>query len=74
MLLADWYIAKCRNGFAAYTTMQASLLARFIRRGGSVDEWVERLAPAYRRRYGWLCESTHSSRPIPVPVRRRPRR
>lgn len=63
MLLAEWYLATCRTRFGAYTAMQASLLARFLRRGGTLEDWVERLAPAYRRRYGWLCE------PVPVRVR-----
>ena len=62
-LLGRSYLSKSPTPFAAYNRLQAALMERFLKRGGSVDRWVESLAPLFRRRYGWLCQ------PEPVLVR-----
>lgn len=51
LVLADSYLARHRTPFEAYMALQCSLAERFVRRGGSPDEWCNRLAPAFRRRY-----------------------
>ncbi len=61
-LLADSYRTRFLSPLAAYNRLQAALMRRFVNRGGTSDQWIERLAPAFWKRYGWLCEE-------PVPVR-----
>jgi hypothetical protein len=39
-----------------------AFIRRFFQRRGTTDEWVIRLAPTYRERYGWMCKE-------PVPAR-----
>ena len=62
-LLGRSYLSKSPTRFAAYNRLQAALLGRFLKRGGSIDRWVECFAPLFRSRYGWLCH------PEPVLVR-----
>ena len=31
-------------------------MRRFMNRGGTMDRWMIELAPAFRQRYGWLCQ------------------
>jgi hypothetical protein len=51
LVLADAYLARHGSPFAAYMALQCALLERFVARGGSPDEWCNRLAPVFRRRY-----------------------
>lgn len=41
---------------ATYLEMQRALMARFIARGGTAEEFCARIAPAFRRKYGALLE------------------
>jgi hypothetical protein len=56
MGLADYYLARCGSGYAAYMTLQRALLSRWVARGGTEESWCTRLAPAFRARYGGLVE------------------
>ena len=61
-MLGFTYLARFANPLAAYNQLQSALMKQFFKRGGRTDEWVIRLAPAYRERYGWMYRE-------PVPVR-----
>ena len=63
-MLGFTYLARFVNPMAAYNRLQATLMTRFFQRGGTTDEWVIRLAPAYRERYGWMCKEL-----VPVKVK-----
>ncbi len=52
MILACSYQAKHATGFGAYMALQAALMRRYVRRGGTVQAWCTRMAPAFQRRYG----------------------
>ena len=52
MNLAQYYLARYANRFDAYMAFQRALMHRFILRGGTKEDWCERFAPAFRRRYG----------------------
>ena len=39
---------------AAYLALQSALMRRFLARGGTAEEFCERLAPTYHRRYAPL--------------------
>lgn len=45
-----------RLTLARYLAMQCALMRRFIAQGGSAEEFCDRIAPAYRRKYGPLLE------------------
>ena len=62
-LLGDSYKARFPGPLAAYNRLQASLMRHFVERGGTMDRWMTDLAPAFRQRYGWLCQQ-----PVPVLV------
>ena len=62
-LLGRSYLSTSPTPLAAYNRLQAALMERFLKRGGTIDRWVECFAPLFRRRYGWLC------RPELIPVR-----
>lgn len=53
-MLADVYIARYGSGFEAYMALQSALLQRHLARGGTIQSWCERIAPAFRRRYASL--------------------
>ena len=55
-LLGRSYLSKAPNRLAAYNRLQAALMRRFLKRGGTLERWLECIAPAFRTRYGWLCE------------------
>lgn len=52
MILAREYRARHSTGFRAYMALQAALMRRYLRRGGTVQAWCARMAPAFQRRYG----------------------
>jgi hypothetical protein len=56
MFLGEYYLARCSSGYVAYMTLQRALLNRWMARGGTEEDWCERLAPAFRARYGVLVE------------------
>ncbi len=42
------------SGFAAYLALQRALMARYQARGGTAEDFCQRLAPVFRRRYAGL--------------------
>ncbi len=62
MLLGEWYLSRHGTRFAAFNRLQIALMKRFVAKGGSVERWMDRIAPVLRSRYSWLCEEM-------VPVR-----
>ncbi len=54
--LGDSYLARFPGPLAAYNRLQSALMRRFMNRGGTMDRWMIELAPAFRQRYGWLCQ------------------
>ena len=50
-ILAQLYLARHQSPFAAYMALQRALLEHHLNRGGSPEDWCERIAPAFRRRY-----------------------
>jgi hypothetical protein len=55
-LLGDSYLSQSHTRMAAYNRLQTALMRRFLKRGGTLERWLECIAPAFRTRYGWLCE------------------
>lgn len=56
MILATKFRAEHGSGFAAYMALQAALLRHFLARGGTVQVWCVRMAPAFQRRYRSLLD------------------
>jgi len=56
LVLAEYYRARSGTGFGAYMHLQRALLRRWLARGGTEEAWCERMAPAFRHRYGGLME------------------
>lgn len=56
MTLAGLHLDRADSPLAAYNALQIALMRRFVARGGSAELWCHRLAPAFRRRYGWMLE------------------
>ncbi len=54
MILAEQYRALYGTSFAAYMALQRALLARYISRGGTQEQWCQRMAPVFHRRYQGL--------------------
>jgi hypothetical protein len=55
------YLVGHPSPLAAYLALQCALMRRFVAGGGTLEEFCERLAPAYRRRFaplffGGACE------------------
>jgi hypothetical protein len=48
------YMTPQSTGFAAYLSLQRALMLRYVARGGSVEEFCVRLAPAFHRRFAPL--------------------
>jgi hypothetical protein len=57
MILAEHYRARHGSGFAAYMALQTVLLRHYLARGGTVQGWCARLAPAFQQRYANLLLS-----------------
>lgn len=45
------HVAMQPTRFAAYLALQCALMRRFLARGGTAEEFCERLAPIFHRRY-----------------------
>jgi hypothetical protein len=56
MTMAGFHLDRADSPLAAYNALQVALMRRFVARGGTVELWCVRLAPAFRRRYGWMLE------------------
>jgi hypothetical protein len=64
MELARRFIETRPTRFAAYVELQRALMRRFIRRGGSAEEFCRRLAPLFHNRYAALLLDDAS---VPLP-------
>jgi len=51
MILAELYLARHESRFAAYMALQRALMRHHLSRGGSAEDWCERMAPRFRLRY-----------------------
>ncbi|WP_420129534.1 hypothetical protein [Longimicrobium sp.] len=45
------YLETSPTRFDAYVALQCALMRRYVSRGGTTEEFCERLAPVYHRRY-----------------------
>ena len=48
------HMATQPTRLAAYLALQCALMRRFLAKGGTAEEFCERLAPIYHRRYAPL--------------------
>ena len=55
MELLNPHLVRHGRSFAAYQALQRQLLSRHLARGGTMEEWCQTLAPAFRRKYGFLA-------------------
>ena len=53
-ILAARFLARFGSGYHAYLGVQCALLRHWERQGRAPEEFVTRLAPAFRARYGFL--------------------
>ena len=51
MEIAKRYLARSASRFEAYLALQRALMNRYLARGGTIEDFCARLAPAYRRRW-----------------------
>jgi hypothetical protein len=59
MEVARRYVESCPSRFAAYAALQCALMRRHLARGGTAEDFCDRLAPAFHRRYApMLLEAT----------------
>lgn len=59
------FVTEQRTPYAAYTALQIALMRRFVARGGTAEEFCDRLAPAFNRRYGFLLTGRGELAPPP---------
>lgn len=61
------HMATQPTRLAAYLALQCALMRRFLARGGTAEEFCERLAPIYHRRYAPLVfENSAPSPDLPL--------
>jgi len=60
------HIAMQPTPLAAYLALESALMRRFLARGGTVEEFCERLAPTYHRRYAPVILGEAGGEPIPI--------
>lgn len=58
------HMATQPTRLAAYLALQCALMRRFLARGGTAEEFCERLAPIYHRRYAPLIFGNPALAPI----------
>jgi hypothetical protein len=58
MELARRFRARYPSGFGAYLALQRALMIRYLARGGTQEEFCQRLAPVFRQRYAGLLDET----------------
>ena len=51
MILAQKYLARYETPFAAYMALQRALMLHYLCKGGTEQNWCERIAPRFRARY-----------------------
>lgn len=54
MEIARRFVDTQPTRFSAYIALQCALMRRYIARGGTAEEFCQRLAPVFHRRYGPL--------------------
>ena len=54
MEIARRYVAMHTSPFGAYLALQRALMVRYVARGGTQEDFCQRLAPVFRRRYAHL--------------------
>ena len=54
MILAEAMIARSPSRLAAYNHLQVRLMTRWVAKGRSEQEWIDRMACVFARRYGWI--------------------
>lgn len=54
MEIARRYREDSPSGFQAYVSLQCALMRRHVARGGTMEDFCQRLAPVFRRRYASL--------------------
>ncbi|MCZ6915562.1 MAG: hypothetical protein O7I93_02195 [Gemmatimonadetes bacterium] len=72
-LLGNSYLSRFSKPLAAYNRLQTALMKRFVAKGGTPEIWIERMAPTFRERYGWLFGDAPRAAPVPVRRDRDPR-
>lgn len=61
------FVETYPTGFGAYLALQCALMQRFVARGGTAEEFCERLAPVFHRRYApLLLDGGGSGRELPT--------
>lgn len=58
------HVATQPTRLAAYLALQCALMRRFLARGGTAEEFCERLAPIFHRRYAAILLADS----VPVPL------
>ncbi len=64
MLYAQIYLTQHASRLSAYNNLQRRLMRRFLGRGGSLEDWCTRIAPAFRARYGWMLAEQDARRDL----------
>ena len=57
MILAQKYLARYETPFAAYMALQRALMLHYLSRGGTEQNWCERIAPLFHRRYERMLQN-----------------
>ncbi len=57
MLYGHIFLNRHPSGLSAYNHLQRTLMRRYLGRGGTLEDWCARFAPAFRARYGWMLGS-----------------
>ncbi len=56
MLYGQIFLSRHSTPFSAYNHLQRTLMRRYLNRGGTLEQWCTRFAPAFRARYGWMLD------------------
>ena len=57
MEIARRFVESSPTGFAAYVSLQSALMRRYVARGGNLEDFCQRLAPVFHRRYASLLDA-----------------
>jgi hypothetical protein len=63
MEIARRFLARSPSRFQAYLALQRALMSRHLARGGTIEDFCHRLAPAFRRRWSGLLHETRPDEP-----------
>lgn len=58
------HVATQPTRLAAYLALQCALMRRYLARGGTAEEFCERLAPIFHRRYAAALLADPASLPV----------